>query len=495
MYWTNEAEQLLKKAPDFIRGRLRDVAEKEALRQGVTRIDDRFLEKMQGRQVQTMSPPRKTDAPLSSAFSRKYAVHAGMSGGRSLSGDMSSLLRRELQDSAAAAVSGMAYIHIPFCSSRCLFCGFYAESSVPDTMADYARKLVAEIARSGRQLKDYGHRLAAVYFGGGTPTDMSCKDLETLVQAVRCELPLTTDCEITLEGRLFGFDDRKAQTVLAAGVNRFSFGVQAFDTEIRQRVGRKQSREEVIERLNRIVQLAEPYAAAVIIDLIYGLPGQDESAWVKDIDCAVEETRIHGLDLYQINLIPGTPLEQSRDRLPPVPDIKGQSRLFSAGRRRMREAGFERLSIAHWRRSPVERNRYNSWNKRGRNCMPLGCGAGGRWGNSRFFQQSNLKQYIETVATGGKPLATAIRIPPHYGVTAMAVGQLERQQLDLNALEEKAGKPLALQILPLLRQWEDAGLLRLRQDRQAQLTEAGEFWVVNLQQLIDVKLKEILCVP
>lgn len=493
MNWTEEAEQLLRDVPDFISGRLRKNIESEAQRCNLSRIDSVFVKKQSTPHHPKASPPKVTKNPLAEAFTRKYAIHAGMMGGEPRQGSPFDWLCQEIVATKSDTLS-MAYVHVPFCTNRCHFCGFYSESSVPTVMNDYTKALIKDIRMSGHLLKEAGCKLQAVYFGGGTPTDLSAADLSLLLNSIRSEIPLSSDCELTLEGRLFGFDDDKVKAALDGGVNRFSFGVQAFDTDIRRRVGRRLAREDIITRLNQIVNLGTSNQAAVIIDLIYGLPGQSKQDWLDDINCAIEETAIHGLDLYQINMIPGTPLARLKEQLPPMADLEQQSQLFSAGRRKMYKAGFKRLSIAHWQRESCERNRYNSWNKQGVNCLPLGCGAGGRWGKTRFSQDNDLKRYLERINTKEKPLATAVAVPDYYSVASMAVGQLEQQHLNLLRLEKLAGQSLRHQLRPLLEQWQKAGLIfLLDRGSRAILSEAGEFWVVNLQQLLDARLKEILC--
>ena len=435
-----------------------------------------------GHSTRGFPAPKETDDPLHDAFDRKFGIHVGMSDGEELKGDLSSQFFQTLEAEADSNEPAMAYIHIPFCCTRCLFCGFYSEATAPAAMATYSEALEKDIVLSGAALKKTSRKLSAVYFGGGTPTDLSANELSMLVTAVRRELPLTDDCEITIEGRLYDFGDEKVEAVLAAGANRFSFGVQSFDTKIRQRMGRKLPREELIERLNQIVELSDPYRAAVVIDLIYGLPGQGKREWLDSIDCAVNETAIHGLDLYQINLIPSTPLAKQKDKLPPMADLRGQATMFSIGRERMMAHGFTRLSTAHWRRDDRERNQYNLWNKRGVDCLPLGAGAGGRWGNVRFFQQSDVGQFKNIVFEGRKPIASASGIPAFGKPTAVAIGQMEQQFLDLQTLEN------ADALRPMLEQWKTAGLIELGEP--CRLTESGEFWVLNLQQLISSEIKK-----
>jgi hypothetical protein len=100
----------------------------------------------------------------------------------------------------------------------------------------------------------------------------------------------------------------------------------------------------------------------------------------------------------------------------------------------------------------------------------------------RFFQQSDVTQFKNIVFEDRKPIASASRIPSFEKPTAIAIGQLEQQFLDLQTLEN------AEAFRPMLEQWETAGLIKLGEP--CRLTEAGEFWVLNLQQLISSKIKK-----
>ncbi|MDF7807267.1 heme anaerobic degradation radical SAM methyltransferase ChuW/HutW [Pontiellaceae bacterium B12219] len=492
MLWTDEAEELLGAAPAFVRKQIREKAEIRARQERRKEIDAGLIKSMQtggGHPGKRDPDPRITSDPIHEAFDRKYGVHANMTGGDALAGDPEKHFFQTLEKTIRPDVSTMAYFHIPFCCTRCLFCGFYSETTEPGAIASYSEALAKDIVLTGSRLRETGRKLGAVYFGGGTPTDLKAEELELLVQTVRREFPLEPDCEITVEGRLFDFDDEKVKAVLNAGANRFSFGVQSFDTKIRRSMGRILSREDLIERLNRIVMLGDSYDAAVVIDLIYGLPGQSAQEWIESIDCGVNETEIHGLDLYQINLLPATPLAEKLDFLPPMADLKQQADLFMAGRQRMMKHGFDRLSIAHWGRDARERNRYNLWNKLNVDCVPMGAGAGGRWGGTRFFQQSDVHRFGQVISEGGKPLVSAASEPFCAALIAAAVGQIEQGEIDVEALERVAEKPVRDHLRPMLSLWESAGLLQA--GKPCRLTPAGEFWSVNLQYLFSHKLKEI----
>ncbi|MDF7799557.1 heme anaerobic degradation radical SAM methyltransferase ChuW/HutW [Pontiellaceae bacterium B1224] len=492
MLWTDEAEELLGAAPAFVREQIREKAELRARKEQRAEIDAGFIKSMQsgcGHPGQRYPDPQITADPIHEAFARKYGVHANMTGGNDLAGDAEKYFFQALEKTADPDAATMAYFHIPFCCTRCLFCGFYSETTEPGAIASYSESLAQDIILTGSKLRKTGRKLGAVYFGGGTPTDLKAEELELLIKTVRREFPLEPDCEITVEGRLFDFDDEKVKAVLNAGANRFSFGVQSFDTKIRRNMGRILSREDLVERLNRISALGDSYDAAVVIDLIYGLPGQGEKEWIESIDCGVNETGIHGLDLYQINLLPATPLVEKLEFLPPMADVKQQADLFMAGRQRMLEHGFDRLSVAHWGRDARERNRYNLWNKLNVDCVPMGAGAGGRWGGTRFFQQSDVCRFGKVISKGRKPLASAASEPSCAALISAAIGQIEQCRIDVEALERVAGKPLLNQLMPMLSLWVSAGLLKIGDP--CRLTPAGEFWSVNLHYLMGRKLREI----
>lgn len=489
--WDADAEKLVDKAPFFMRKKIKQMIETEAVRQDLDTVTAAFVQSVREKREQqpgdTESSPAVTDDPLHKAFKKKYAIHAGMSASKEFNGSAA-----EIFESASGApradAEAVSYTHIPFCSSRCLFCGFYASRSRKDAIADYIDVLLEEIEFSGQLVRDTGRNFSAIYLGGGTPTDVGADDLSRLLHALKRHLPITDDCEITLEGRPFGFSDDKLEAALEAGANRFSFGVQCFNTDIRQRLGRKLEREEIIQRLNEIVEAAEPYQAAVVIDLIYGLPGQTIDILLHDIDTMARQTNIDGLDLYQINLIPGTPMVEQKSKLPPIPGLEGQADMYMEGRKRLVEHDFERLSVAHWRRSPREVSRYNSATKYGRECLPLGAGAGGRWGKVRCMQEGDVGKYTELVKSEHKPIGTALETPSNHKLISAAIGQLNQLYLDPDALDELSNGELGNKLLPLLRHWEAAGLIS--EGQPWRLTPAGEFWAVNLQQLISDKLQE-----
>ena len=496
--WSEEAVFEVGKAPDFVQPMIRAKAEKFAVEKNISTITPELLRELRGgynvvdtenNQLLTAGIEKfyaKTgDYPIYSGFNCKPSVHAGSSG-RSLDDEEAALVSETLFKNVSSGEKAVAYIHIPFCLKNCDFCAFYKNRTDPDKMNIYADALVSEIEITGRKIIDSGILLNAVYIGGGTPTDLSDKSLEKILGAVRKWYPLSNDCEITVEGRLYGFSDKKIDACLENGVNRFSFGVQSFNTELRRSVGRILSREKILERLSYITSLNQ---ASTAIDLIYGLPGQSLEDWEKELETVIDETSLDGCSIYQLNLFPGTPLtEKIKDgRLPPPADFRLQADLFSFSNTYFKNKFAVRASLRHWKFSTRERSIYNIYSKYGYTCIPAGCGAGGNIGSYRLMQGLSLDDYYKQIIQGIKPVGFMAEKDPDQNLFGWITGLIEEYSgFSFSNLQNNNDMNPAEIFKPLFNQWLQAGMIRSDMHGNIMLTEAGEFWNVNIvQNIID----------
>ncbi|KAF7599019.1 MAG: putative heme utilization radical SAM enzyme HutW [Candidatus Dactylopiibacterium carminicum] len=372
----------------------------------------------------------------------------------------------------------LAYLHVPFCANHCLFCGFYRNKSNEAAMTEYVDRLIDEIAQDGARAGMQSAPVEAVFFGGGTPSALSAQDLNRILKALRQHLLLAADCEITIEGRVAGFDDEKIDACLEGGANRFSIGIQTFDTKLRRRMGRKASREEAIAFLGGLVARDR---AAVVCDLIYGLPGQTDELWRDDVSLC-EEIGLDGVDLYCLTLHSGSPLALSIDKgaLPPAADHETALRRYREGGEILDAAGWSRISQAHWRRTEREGNRYNNATKAGTDCLAFGAGAGGMLAGHRFMQDGDAANYQTRVAAGEKPLSGMLAPTPHHRVCGMVMEGLEAGVLDLQRLDRMVAEPGFVAALePLLDYWTTQDLVRREQD-SLHLTVTGRYWYNNI---------------
>ncbi len=429
---------------------------------------------------------RMTGNPLADAFDRKAAVHAGMNGTRAEGTDIPGTLERLRMTPRKGPAA--AYVHLPYCESKCLYCGFFGGKYTKEAGAAYVEALIGEVESERQYLSTTSSPVNAVYLGGGTPTALQAHELKRLLHVLSAALPLANDCEITVEGCIHNFDTERIEACLEGGANRFSIGVQSFDTEIRRRLGRFTAGEEVCRRLET---LAAYNHAAVIIDLIYGLPGQTVDYWEEDIRTFLG-LPLDGVDLYQLNIFPGSALAKgiAAGSLPGTASLAEQGCFFERGVTLMQNARCRRLSMSHWGRTARERNLYNPMAKGRVDCLHFGAGAGGSLHGWFMFNDSNVESYLRRCNSGEKPLAMVAAPPEDLEVLRVILGQMEHCRLNLDdvsaalARNPECRQPDARALYaPLLDNWKEAGLVT-QDGPWVELTLAGQFWQINLSQAL-----------
>lgn len=369
----------------------------------------------------------------------------------------------------------LLYLHIPFCATHCTFCGFYQNPLQTDSTARYTDYLLRELSMEASSPLLQGGPIHAIYFGGGTPSALSAQQLHSIISQLRKSLPLAPDCEITVEGRIFNFDDERIDACLEAGANRFSVGVQTFNTRIRQRMGRKASRDEAIHFLTN---LASRDRAAVVCDLMFGLPHQTPETWQEDL-AIVRRLPLDGVDLYALNLLPTTPLAKSveNNRIE-LPTLAQQCDFYCSGAESLAQAGWHQLSNSHWARTTRERNLYNLLIKQGADCLALGSGAGGSLQGHAYMQHRSLDNYYRLIDSGQKPLMMMTQASGEHPWRAKLQSGIEVGRLDLSEL---ITDPYPL--MPLIAQWHQSHLLK-DDSFCLRLTDSGRFWASNIMQAL-----------
>ncbi|CQH00198.1 heme anaerobic degradation radical SAM methyltransferase ChuW/HutW [Yersinia enterocolitica] len=369
----------------------------------------------------------------------------------------------------------LLYLHIPFCATHCTFCGFYQNPLQTDSTARYTDYLLRELSMEASSPLLQGGPIHAIYFGGGTPSALSAQQLHNIISQLRKSLPLAPDCEITVEGRIFNFDDERIDACLEAGANRFSVGVQTFNTRIRQRMGRKASRDEAIHFLTN---LASRDRAAVVCDLMFGLPHQTPETWQEDL-AIVRQLPLDGVDLYALNLLPTTTLAKSveNNRIE-LPTLAQQCDFYCSGAESLAQAGWHQLSNSHWARTTRERNLYNLLIKQGADCLALGSGAGGSLQGHAYMQHRSLDNYYRLIDSGQKPLMMMTQASGEHPWRAKLQSGIEVGRLDLSEL---ITDPYPL--MPLIAQWHQSHLLK-DDSFCLRLTDSGRFWASNIMQAL-----------
>jgi putative heme utilization radical SAM enzyme HutW len=390
---------------------------------------------------------------------------------------------QELISRAAPARKRLVYLHIPFCATHCTFCGFYQNRYEEDRCASYTDALLREIEMEADCALHQSAPIHAVYFGGGTPSALSARDLGRIITALRARLPLAPDCEITIEGRVLNFDDNRIDACLDAGANRFSIGIQSFNSKIRKKMARTSDGPTAAAFMEGLVRRDR---AAVVCDLLFGLPGQNAALWGEDLRIA-REIGLDGVDLYALNLLPQTPLGKAvaAERVA-VPSPAERRDLYLQGCEFMDAAGWRCISNSHWARTTRERNLYNLLIKQGADCLAFGSGAGGAVNGWSWMVERNLNAWHESIAAGRKPLMMMTQTQDRgFQWRHSLQAGVETARIPLDELT-----PRAADLTPLLEQWRQAGLTK-DASTCMRLTHEGRFWASNILQSLQELIEQL----
>ncbi|WP_171748923.1 heme anaerobic degradation radical SAM methyltransferase ChuW/HutW [Vibrio sp. RE88] len=420
-----------------------------------------------------------TPDPLRFAFPKKHSAHAGGMASPIMPEQKVPLLNTLYEQQGQRNKKRCLYIHIPFCRVRCTFCNFFQNAASRKLVDDYFEALINEIKLKSALPWIQTGVFHAVYIGGGTPTDLSAEQVELLGKAIRQYFPLSTDCEITLEGRINRFSDEMFERALEGGFNRFSFGIQSFDTKVRRSAKRLDDREVVLER---VAQLSATEEAPIILDLLYGLPYQTLDVFEQDLNDFMS-TGAHGLDLYQLVVGGTAPMLNlvEKGKMPPPATTPDKASMYELGVAFMDKHYMSQLSVNHWARDNRERSQYNSLAKTYAEVLPIGCGAGGNIGGYGMMNHRTLETYMNAMKSGDSVVAMMTKqhtLEPLFAAikSGFDKGVVSRHQLPLLAGEDTFDF-----FMPLFEVWQNKGLARIEGDYLA-LTLAGSFWAVSLAQ-------------
>lgn len=437
-------------------------------------VDSNFAGTAHGHDIETYLADAAKDS-LKYAFKKKFTVHPGKGSAPLPKDDIPGrylALLNNLSEPAAL------YIHMPFCKTKCLYCGFAGKTPDDDLSYAYIDTLIKEVRFLSALKTVRNLPIRAVYLGGGTPTAMPPDGLAKLMAVLRQNFNLANDCEMTLEGRVSDLVNAKA--FVEAGFSRFSIGVQSFDTGIRKRLGRINTGEEVVELLGGLINM---HKAAVIIDLIYGLPGQSVDDFMADLKLA-EAIGVDGLDTYQLNVFPNSKLFKAIEAglVPPAADLDQQGAYYKAANDYLLGNRWRQLSNSHYGRTALERNIYNPWVKSKNNCIALGAGAGGCLSGWDTYRLPVVEKYMAAAQKGSFFPNIVKALDAQQKLHAAVVAEIEKGAFNYGRLFNEhniSREPLH----SVMQNWEQCGLVTMT-DEWMDLTVNGKFWGVNLTQAI-----------
>lgn len=290
------------------------------------------------------------------------------------------------------------YIHVPFCAHRCGYCDFTLVAG-KDHLADkYLDALTLEIDRELSRAGDpekAGCRkpeLDTVFFGGGTPTQLSAEQLERLCGLVHHRFQLTPTTEFSVEANPARMTDDKIVVLADAGVNRISLGVQSFDDATLTMLERDHRRTDVIGCVDRIRKRIEN----ISLDLIFAVPGQTFELWESTLQTAIDLSPTH-LSTYGLTFEKGTAFWTRREKgeLPQAAeDLERQ--MYEVAMSKLAAHNFDQYEISSFAR-PGFRCRHNQIYWSGKTYFGFGPGAASLMNNQRQQNHRSVTTWLNKV--------------------------------------------------------------------------------------------------
>ncbi|MUK26355.1 radical SAM family heme chaperone HemW [Aliivibrio fischeri] len=280
------------------------------------------------------------------------------------------------------------YIHIPWCIQKCPYCDFNShalKAEIPE--AQYISALIddldTDLARYDMQSEP--RKLHSIFIGGGTPSLITAPEIKRLLSEVEKRLPFSDDIEITMEANPGTVEAGRFAEYRQAGVNRISIGVQSFQQEKLEKLGRIHGKDEAI----RAAHLAhEAQLNSFNLDLMHGLPNQSIEDALSDLQQAIALNPPH-LSWYQLTIEPNTVFYYKPPTLPDDDDLWD---IFEQGHQMLAKAGYVQYEISGYSKVGYQcRHNLNYW--RFGDYLGIGCGAHGKlsFADGRIVRTTKIK--------------------------------------------------------------------------------------------------------
>ena len=294
------------------------------------------------------------------------------------------------------------YIHIPFCKSRCKYCDFFSTTHL-EKQAQYVQALLVEIQdrlsipnnqypipNTQYPIPNNQYPISTIYIGGGTPSTLQVEHLRAIVEAIRREAKGERQ-EITLEANPGDITQEKARAWRNMGINRLSIGIQSFEDELLQLIGRRHN----AEQARQAVAIAQAAGFDNIsIDLMYALPSQTMQQWQHDVAQALQ-LNVQHISTYGLIYEEGTALTTLLDHgVVEAVDEETEMQMYDYLVEQLTANGYIHYEVSNFALPNCE-SKHNSsyWNDTP--YIGLGAGAHSYNGQQRQWNISDLDTYIQ----------------------------------------------------------------------------------------------------
>ena len=286
------------------------------------------------------------------------------------------------------------YVHIPFCKQKCMYCDFPAYQNLQDYYETYVYALVQEIDLWVSEHPESKERsIDTIYFGGGTPTELSIQQLQMIVDKIKSTFTIDENCHMTIESNPGEVDLQYLTKLVKLGFNRISFGVQTFDDKALTMLHRGHDGEKAIQA---VYDAKEAGFTDINIDLIYGLPRQTLEDIQHNLNI-VKDLAINHISTYGLQVEVGTYLYHLvQKNLISIPSESIDESMYDTMMAGLKELGFERYEISNFAKgNSYSRHNLKYWHYV--DYLGFGAGAHSFYDGVRRSNNRNVMPYIQSV--------------------------------------------------------------------------------------------------
>ena len=358
------------------------------------------------------------------------------------------------------------YIHIPFCVRKCGYCDFLSAPADEKARDRYVQALLMEIERyRGTETAD--RKIKTLYIGGGTPSTLSVKQLECIMQKIKCTFNFHGDMETSMEMNPGTASKEKCRALYQMGINRLSIGLQSTNDMELKTLGRIHSYEDF---LNTYTWCREAGFQNINVDLMAALPYQTVESYTTGLRKIISLAPEH-ISAYSLILEEGTPFYQKYNSgCYPLPDEEQERLMYRETEQILAQAGYERYEISNYAKKGYA-CRHNLVYWQGGDYLGLGLGSSSYMDDVRFHNTTDLDTYVNQGAyvEDREELSVQAKMEEF-----MFLGLRVMAGVSGTEFEKRFGKTMEDVYGDVLRKHEEEGLLQIERKEDRKEAAAAE---------------------
>lgn len=362
------------------------------------------------------------------------------------------------------------YIHIPFCHQICNYCDFNKVFFHNQPVDEYIEAVGKEIAMAVNNMPEQFENIETIYLGGGTPTALSPNQIRRLLELIVKHLNIDV-IEFTAEANPDELTIEKLKALKNGGVNRLSLGVQSFDQQLLQKLGRTHTNDDVYKAIDNAIAVG---FQNINIDLMYGLPGQSIELWEDTLEKALALNLPH-YSAYSLIVEPKTIfyIQFSKGMLH-LPPEEQEAKMYDLLMERMEDSGLSQYEISNFAKEGFQ-SLHNKIYWDNDEYAGFGAGAHGYMNGIRYSNYGPIKKYLQSIHMGQLPILHRHQVSINEKCEEeMFLGLRKNEGVSYQQFEKKIGFSLNEKYGEIISKLMDDGLV-MEEEGRVKLTRKGRF--------------------